>query len=71
MAIKRREGQYKTEPVGDREARAYVVDGGGASYVTETAYRAKGYQPDFDELPTEDEYDRKGPTGTGWPNSRS
>jgi hypothetical protein len=36
---------------------AYVIDGSIASYVTETAYREKGYEPDFNELPTEDEYD--------------
>jgi hypothetical protein len=35
----------------------YVVGGGPASYLTEAAYRAKGYDPDFDQLPTETEYD--------------
>lgn len=28
-------------------------------YITEAAYRAKGYKPDFDKLPTEDEYDAR------------
>jgi len=36
---------------------AYVFGGGSPSYVTEAAYRAKGYAPDFERLPTEDEYD--------------
>jgi|KBSMisStaDraftv2_1062788.scaffolds.fasta_scaffold1243626_1 hypothetical protein len=39
---------------------AYVVDGFSASYVTEAVYRAKDYRPDFDDLPTEDEYDAGG-----------
>jgi len=36
---------------------AYVFGGGSPSYVTEATYRAKGYAPDFERLPTEDEYD--------------
>jgi hypothetical protein len=36
---------------------AYVLVGHLASYITEEAYREKEYEPDFDELPTEDEYD--------------
>jgi hypothetical protein len=35
----------------------YVVGGGPAAYLTEAAYRAKGYEPHFDQLPTETEYD--------------
>jgi hypothetical protein len=35
----------------------YVVGGGPAAYLTELQYRAKGYKPDFDQLPTEAEYD--------------
>jgi len=57
MATKRPQGRYRTEPAGDRGRMAYVIDGSIASYVTETAYREKGYEPDFNELPTEDEYD--------------
>jgi hypothetical protein len=57
MAWNRPQGRYRTEPGGDRSPMAYVLDGGSASYVTEAVYRAKGYTPDFDELPTEDEYD--------------
>jgi hypothetical protein len=44
-------------PAGDGEPRAYVLVGNVASYITETAYREKEYEPDFDDLPTEDEYD--------------
>ena len=36
---------------------AYVLGGGSPSYVTEATYRAKGYLPPFETLPTEDEYD--------------
>jgi hypothetical protein len=57
MVWNRLQGQYRTEPVGDQTPMAYVIDGGSASYVTEAVYRAKGYNPDFDKLPTEDEYD--------------
>lgn len=55
---KRPQGQYGTAPSGGREARAYVLVGSVASYITETAYREKEYEPNFDDLPTEDEYDR-------------
>jgi len=36
---------------------AYVFGGGSPSYITEATYRAKGYAPAFERLPTEDEYD--------------
>ena len=55
------QGQYRTEPAGDRSPMAYLRGGAvPAMYITEAAYRAKGYKPDFDKLPTEDEYDAKG-----------
>jgi hypothetical protein len=38
----------------------YVRGAGGPSYVTEAVYRAKGYKPAFENLPTEDEYDAQG-----------
>lgn len=67
MTTRRSQGRYRTNPAGDRRRMAYVLDGFSASYVTEAVYRAKGYVPDFDELPTEDEYDQgraaKGPMG--------
>jgi hypothetical protein len=57
MATIRPQGQYRTEPAGGRASMAYVIDRGTASYISEAIYRAKGYTPDFDELPTEGEYD--------------
>jgi len=53
----RPQGQYRTVQAGDDEPRAYVLVGNVASYITETAYRNKEYEPAFDQLPTEDEYD--------------
>ena len=57
MASNRTQGRYRTEPVGDHTPMAYVIDGASASYVTEAVYRANGYNPEFDKLPTEQEYD--------------
>lgn len=54
---KRNEGRYRTESSGDHGPMAYVVDGSRATYITEAAYRAKGYDPAFEDLPTESEYD--------------
>ena len=50
------QGQYRS--VRPQGAMAYVIDGGVASYISETAYRQKNYLPKFDDLPTEEEYDR-------------
>jgi hypothetical protein len=57
MTTIRPQGQYRTEPAQGRAPMAYVIDRGIASYVSEATYRTKGYTPDFDKLPTEDEYD--------------
>lgn len=57
MDKKRPHGQYRTEPSGGSTPMAYVWGGGSPSYVTEATYRAKGYVPAFETLPTEDEYD--------------
>ena len=51
------QGQYRTAPGGRQTPMAYVLGGGSPSYVTEATYRAKGYMPAFEKLPTEDEYD--------------
>jgi hypothetical protein len=59
MNPKKPEGQYRTNPGGGQPPMVYVWAGSRSSYVTEAAYRAKGYSPDFDQLPTEDEYDAK------------
>jgi hypothetical protein len=53
------EGQYRTEPAQGRAAMVYVRGGASPTYMTETAYRAKGYKPAFEKLPTEDEYDAR------------
>ena len=50
------QGQYRTAPTKQRRPMAYVIDGRIASFVTEEVYVAKGYEPPFDKLPTEDEY---------------
>ena len=50
------QGQYRS--VRPQGAMAYVIDGGVASYISEAAYRQKKYLPKFDDLPTEEEYDR-------------
>lgn len=50
------QGQYRTEPAKGRQPMAYVIDGKAASFVDEATYRAKGYEPSFETLPTEDEY---------------
>lgn len=57
MGKREPQGQYRTEPDGDRAPMVYVWGNDSPTYVTEATYRAKGYLPDFDELPTEDEYD--------------
>jgi hypothetical protein len=57
MNQKMPQGQYRTTPDGDRPAMVYVWGGSSSSYVTEAAYREKGYSPDFETLATEDEYD--------------
>jgi hypothetical protein len=50
------QGQYRTEPISGRASMVYVIDRGTASYVTEAIYRLKGYTPEFEDLPTEDQY---------------
>ena len=51
------QGQYRTKPRGRQTPMAFVFGGGSPSYVTEATYRAKGFAPAFEMLPTEDEYD--------------
>lgn len=51
----RLQGQYRT--VRPNGAMAYVIDGGVASYIPEATYRQKNYVPNFEDLPTEDDYD--------------
>ena len=61
MDYRKPNGQYRTKPRGDHTRMAYVMGGGSPSYVTEATYRAKGYVPAFDKLPTEDQYDAARP----------
>ena len=49
-------GRYRTDASEHRPARAYVVDGARAYFVTAEVYRAKGIQPPFERLPGEDQY---------------
>jgi hypothetical protein len=55
--VLRSEGQYRTVPTGNHAPMVYVRGSSGPSYVTEAVYRAKGYKPVFESLPTEDQYD--------------
>lgn len=57
MHSKRPQGRYRTLPTASRPPMAYVVDGGTASFIAEETYRSKRFEPDFDTLPTEQEYD--------------
>jgi hypothetical protein len=50
------EGRYRTEASEHRPARAYVIEGAKAYFLTEEAYRAKEILPPFETLPTEDQY---------------
>jgi hypothetical protein len=59
MKPKKLEGQYRTIPDGDQTSMVYVWGGTRSSYVTEAVYRANGYSPDFEILPTEEEYDAR------------
>jgi hypothetical protein len=49
-------GKFRTPAVGSREAEAYVEDGGIGSFVPESTYGARNYQPPFDDLPTQEQY---------------
>ena len=49
-------GQYRTPAVGTREAEAYVEDGTLGSFVPESRYKDKNYQPPFEKLPTQEQY---------------
>ena len=57
MKGRKAEGQYRTKPADGHSPMVYVIGGGAPSYMTEATYRAKGFEPAFDDLPTEAEYD--------------
>ena len=60
-------GLYQTPAVGSREAEAYVTDGTIGSFVPKSTYRMRNYQPEFDTLPSEDEY--RAPASAGKDNA--
>jgi len=49
-------GQFRQSPI-DAESMAYVAMPIGGSFITESVYRARGYQPRFEALPTQEEYE--------------
>jgi hypothetical protein len=53
---KHTEGRYRTEATANRVARAYVIDGRKAFFVTDEVYRAREFEPPFETLPTVDQY---------------
>ena len=57
MDSRKGEGQYRTVPANGHTPMVYVIGGGAPSYMTEAMYRAKGFQPVFENLRTEAEYD--------------
>lgn len=58
MRGRKPEGQYRTKPTDGHSPMVYVIGGAAPSYITEAMYRAKGFDPAFDKLLTEGEYDR-------------
>jgi len=53
-----RRGIYRVGGVGGLEAWAQVedVNGGTSMPLDESLYRQRGYRPDFEHLPTQEEY---------------
>ena len=49
-------GQFRQTPV-DAESMAYVAMPIGGNFITESLYRARGYQPRFEALPSQEEYE--------------
>lgn len=45
-------GLYKVPPLADREAIVWVKDHSITFEIYESLYRQRGYEPSFDELPT-------------------
>lgn len=58
-ARKLRRGIWRVEGIGGLEPYAQVVDvsGGSSMPLDESTYRERGYEPSFDDLPTEAEYE--------------
>jgi len=52
-------GIYRVRRIGGLGSDARVTDTTTVMDVPESVYRARGYQPDFDTLPWQDEYHAK------------
>lgn len=50
-------GYYRTRRSDGVEDEAWTEDGEGARYVKESVYRAKGYDPAWEDLPWKEDYD--------------
>jgi len=50
-------GKFSQPPFGIFEAMAYVAGDRVAEFVTKSVYRARGYAPPFEDLPSQDEYE--------------
>jgi hypothetical protein len=53
-------GQFRLPATGGAEPLVYVAGGDVMEFVTESDYRTRGYQPNFETLPYEQEYDANG-----------
>ena len=59
LRMKEARGIYRVRRIGGLGSDARVTDTTTVMDVPESIYRARGYQPDFDKLPWQDEYDAK------------
>jgi hypothetical protein len=50
-------GKFSQPAFGSFEAMAYVAGDGVTEFITRSVYRARGYMPPFEELPSQDEYE--------------
>ena len=50
-------GKFSQPAFGSFEAMAYVAGDGVTEFITRSVYRAHGYSPPFEELPSQDEYE--------------
>ena len=50
-------GKFSQPAFGGFEAMAYVAGDGVTEFITRSVYRARGYMPPFEELPSQDEYE--------------
>jgi hypothetical protein len=50
-------GLFRQPAVGEDEAIAYVASDGATMFLTESEYRAEGFSPPFETLPSQEEYE--------------